>query len=240
MLARVQSLVDSTVQLVTDEPILVLTFLAVVFAYIEVRNTLFAAAYNVYDSVASATGLFGPRIASYAIERPSEDDGRQVTDITLSEDIELVYFRIVFRAAPLVGVRFELFRWWIGLPDGVRALRRTDVEQLADENELPTPGETSLNTDDVRINPEEEPTYDNIDFGYLETKHFVLKRHLVRGEVPYFGTKENRRVHVPLWIDLSEYDGTEDAPSIEVTVDPPHLPYLNTTEIDVEIPDTGD
>lgn len=239
MLAGLQSLLESAVRVLTGEPILVLTFLAVVFAYIAVRNTLYAAAYHLHDRVARVTGLFGPRIASFAIERPSVDDGEEVTAISLSEDVELVYFRIVFRPVLVFGVRFELFRWWIELPDGVRALRRTDVEGLADDDELPTPGETSLNTDRVRINPGEPSTYDNLDFGYLATKHFVLKRGLVRGEVPYFGTKENCRIHVPLWIDLSEYEAGDEAASIEVTVDPPHLPYLNTTEIEVAIPSDG-
>jgi hypothetical protein len=235
----------SNLDLVTDLSVLFLTFLATLFALIQVRNYLLAFLYHLYDAFGDATGVWEPRIDAKAVRNPSVNDDHIETVSLAETGSELVYLRIVFEPILFFGLRFKILRWWIELPDGFRVFRRTDVESLSASDGLPEPAETSLNTDAVKINPDEDAVYDNLAFGYLESKHYVLKRNYVRGEVRYFGTKNNRRVHIPLWLhtpDISEWtqaDATADHPdgrhTIGIEIDPPHLPYKNRSEIRVEL-----
>jgi hypothetical protein len=245
----VSSLSSLDLGVVTDVSVLLLSFLATVFALIQVRNYVLAYMYHLYDGVGSATGLWASRVDVKAVRNPYKSDS-YAQRIELQDDgpeQELIYLRIVFDPISVFGLRFSLLRWWVELPDGFRALRRTDVASLSESSDLPDPDETSLTTDAVKVNPNKDAVYDNVAFGYLESKHYVLTSGYLRGEVSYFGTKNNRRIHIPLWVQRPPRSEREqsvtggDHPrgerdehrAVVVEVDPPHLPYKNASEIPV-------
>lgn len=169
-------------------------------------------------------GRFAPKLRVVWVRDPSFDDGALPPDRDLGRDeygvddppidlaaggYELLYLRIKYnsghprRRESLLRPIFERFRWWIRLPAALRVVRPADD----DSEPLPTPSQTSLYTgappepDPMLVNPSEPPTYDNLAYGYMEEKVLVQHAHQLRGEAGYFGTGQNKRIHVPVWVE---------------------------------------
>lgn len=170
----------------------------------------------------------------------------------------LVYIRIIYNDGDpnsrksLLRPIFPEFRWWIHLPDGYKFLRRSDAEEdgynttpdclyhnslsneIGNDNNTPSEDENIFATSKVLVNEnsDEGGAYDNLAYGYLESKQFILTQNRSRGEVSYFGTGHNKRIHIPLWI-IPKYEEYTDS-KIRVAINATEYPHYQEKR-DIEI-----
>lgn len=94
--------------------------------------------------------------------------------------------------------------------------------------------EETFATANVLINDHSKDggAYDNIAFGYHQGKLFVLTRNQIRGEVEYFGTGHNKRIHIPVWVVPERHEERDGRIRVSINASEyPHYQIYNEFEI---------
>lgn len=161
--------------------------------------------------------------------RPTASIAEDTTDnhlITLNcNSKELLWISIKYNG-PLT---FDSFRWWVKFPQGYRILR----EQDAESESLPALADTSHhNGDDVLINPDRDPTYDNLARSPTSNKHFhVIERDMMRWDLDAYAT--GQEAIAPIWVLTP--DGESGEHYVEIEIDPPSTPISINKSVEVNL-----